>query len=222
VAFDTTFGERRPEALPPPVDVRTLVEDALADPRNWSAQLPPAGASLLTLRQLKPGPNELLAHPLGTLTVTQRVAPLGVPIERFGTSRLADGSERFVAITLVQVDGEPAATTPIEDQFAPAQFRDLTDTEKLSAPSFSRYESGRRVQSAGVAFDTTTLVPAAVEYETAIIDDPDLPARAAPAAEMDASTLRLRSASGPAALAATRSTGELRFAATGLELELAR
>jgi SulP family sulfate permease len=52
VSFDTTFGERRHEPLPPPVDVGKLVDAALGDPRNWSAQLPPADASLLALRAM--------------------------------------------------------------------------------------------------------------------------------------------------------------------------
>ena len=35
---------------------------------------------------------QLLLHPLGTLAVSQRVAPLGRPLERYGASRVPKGS----------------------------------------------------------------------------------------------------------------------------------
>jgi hypothetical protein len=222
IGFDTTFGQREPEPLPPAVDVGLLLDAALGNPRNWSAQLPPAGQSLLALRKLRPAQDEMLAHPLGTLTVTQRVVPLGVPIERYGTSRLAAGSESLFDVTKLRIDAATATTTPVDDQFAPAQYRDLTDDEKLSAPSFRRQESGRRLASTGIAFDASTLVPAVLEYETAILDAPDQPRREAPSAVMDASTLLLRAAAGPAAMAATRTTGDERFTAAGIELGVAR
>jgi len=173
---------------------------------------------VLTLREIRPGKGELLAHPFGTLTVSQRVVPFGVGIERFGTSRLAAGSDSVFTVTKLRVDATTPESSPVEDQFAPAQFQDLTDEQKLSAPSFRRHESGRRLGSRGTAFDTTTLVPAALEYETAILDDPDEPVREVGAATMDAPTLLLRATAGPAALAATRTTGEQRFAAAGIEL----
>jgi len=194
VRFDTTFGDRTPEPLPPPVDVGQLLEAALGDPVNWSVQLPPADVTLVTFRELRPAPGELLAHPLGTLTVTQRLVPLGVEINRFGTSRLTDNCAHQFDLDELRINddvwtnprgaGQGASFIAVDDRFAPGQFRDMTDTEKLSAPSFAQYGSGCRLQNTAVAFDRSTLTAVPLEYATMIIDEPDMPTRSAVGLEL--------------------------------------
>lgn len=60
-----------------------------------------------------------VVHPVGQLSIGQRVQPLDVEIQKFGDTPDAD-------------DGES------HDYFAPAVFQDMSDSEKLDAPSFEK------------------------------------------------------------------------------------
>jgi hypothetical protein len=168
--FDVTIGDDAAPVLPAPVDVAPLLLAALADARSWSAQ-PPAGASaLVTLRALDPG-TAVLAHPLATLEVRQRVAPLERTLERFGTS-VPSGARRF-RITLATIGGVRTTLTPLQDRFAPAQFAALSDDEKLSAPSFEDMPSGAALGADDYA--TGTPVSLAVVYEQLLVTAPGVP-----------------------------------------------
>jgi hypothetical protein len=148
VGFDVTCGSEPPPELPERVDVGPLLLAALGDPRAWDAQLPAGGETFVTLRAVARGA-EVLAHPLGTLQVRQRVAPLDRTLERFGTAEPA-GARRF-SIASVLLGEQSAETHALEDQFAPAQFRDLSDDEKLSLPSFESMPSGVRIGEEDIA-----------------------------------------------------------------------
>jgi hypothetical protein len=172
IPIDETFG---PPAPPAPLPESHPDEDllkALEDPVNWAAQLPEQGRMLVTLRQRQAGDGELLAHPYGELNVRQRVVPLGVRIQRFGPTRPV-GATRF-EITGAEVGGADATerSDPNRDYFAPGDFFELTEAEKLARPSFESMSAGCRIASEGVS------EPAGVEtnfgYEDIVIDvDPD-------------------------------------------------
>ena len=102
----------------------------------------------VTLRALEPG-TAVLAHPLATLQVRQRVAPLERTLERFGTS-VPSGAKRF-RITLATIGGVRTTLTALQDRFAPAQFTALSDDAKLSAPSFEEMTSGAALGADGYA-----------------------------------------------------------------------
>jgi len=161
--FDVTIGDPAPAALPNPVDVAPLLLAALADPRAWTAQLP-AGADVVTLRTLESG-QAILAHPLATLQVRQRVAPLDRTLDRFGTSA-PSGAKRF-RITLATVGGVRATLVPLQDRFAPAQFTTMSDDQKLSAPSFEAMTSGAALGADG--YTTGAPVTVSVTYEQALV-----------------------------------------------------
>ena len=167
--FDVTIGEATAPALPAPVDVAPLVLAALTDARAWTAQLP-AGADVVTLRALAPGA-AVLAHPLGTLQVRQRVAPLERTLERFGAS-VPSGAKRF-RITLATIGGVRTSLTPLQDHFAPAQFTALSDDAKLSAPSFESMTSGAALGADG--FITGTGVTVGVAHEQLIVTAAGIP-----------------------------------------------
>jgi hypothetical protein len=161
--FDVTIGDPAPAALPNPVDVAPLLLAALADPRAWTAQLP-AGADVVTLRTLESG-QAILAHPLATLQVRQRVAPLDRTLDRFGTGA-PSGAKRF-RITLATVGGVRTTLTPLQDRFAPAQFTAMSDDQKLSAPSFEAMTSGAALGADG--YTTGAPVTVSVTYEQALV-----------------------------------------------------
>jgi hypothetical protein len=166
--FDVTIGDETPTALPAPVDVAPLLIAALADPRAWTGQLP-AGADAVTLRKLDPG-TAVLAHPLATLQVRQRVAPLERTLDRFGSS-VPSGARRF-GVTLATIGGVRTTITPLRDRFAPAQFTALSDDAKLSAPSFEEMVSGAALGADGYA--TGPAVSVGVVYEQMLVTAPGI------------------------------------------------
>jgi hypothetical protein len=160
VGFDVTIG---PTPAPTPVetvDVAPLLLAALRDARSWDAQLPTGGQPLVTLRALPPT-SQILAHPLGTLQVRQRVVPLERALDRFGGD--VPAGARLFRIAGATLGGANAQADPLEDLFAPAQFSALSDDQKLSQPSFESMRSGVRVGEHDVAFGSP--VSAEVDFE---------------------------------------------------------
>jgi hypothetical protein len=144
VGFDVTFGQALPPAPVAVPQVEQKLLAALGEPRNWSSVLPPAEhppVRLLPVTQQSPG---VLAHPLGQLTVHQREVPLELAMSRFGTVPLPAPLTFHIDPSSVQLGGQAAspAPVPVSDFFAPGQFRNLTDDERLSRPSFESYQSG--------------------------------------------------------------------------------
>ena len=139
VHFDVTVGSGRPAALAP-VDVLGQLAGAVADLANWRPRLPAGTSQSVTLRALQDRTDMLVLHPYGFLDITQKLAPLGIPIQRYGSTTPAQGS--VFNITDVRVSGTPAPIVPTREEFAPAQFFAMSDAEKLSRPSFSEFDAG--------------------------------------------------------------------------------
>ncbi|MFE0647155.1 DUF6603 domain-containing protein [Streptomyces sp. NPDC059534] len=227
ISFDRTFGGRpAPAALPAAVDVAAKVEEALADPRNWTAQLTGAGRTVVTLREIPDAEGRLVVHPLGGLSFTQRVAPLGVTLTRYGTSPV-DGPRRLDLEPELTVDDADPATapvtvrlTPTREYFAPAQFLDLTDEEKLAAPSFDLLTAGAGAEGAlARARERAGVFASPVGYEEVVQDGVHRsasPAGSTAAPGFGAAGTRIAAA--PAARAATRRKGRQRFAAAPRDL----
>ena len=161
--FDVTIGDPTPAALPKPVDVGPLLLAALADPRAWTASSPPA-PTWSRCATLEPG-NAILAHPLATLQVRQRVAPLDRTLDRFGTSR--PQRRQALRITLATVGGVHTTLTALQDRFAPAQFTAMSDDQKLSAPSFEAMTSGAALGADG--YTTGAPITVSVTYEQVLV-----------------------------------------------------
>ncbi|MGH7577473.1 MAG: DUF6603 domain-containing protein [Longimicrobiales bacterium] len=169
VSFDRVCGADQPPPLPSPVDPMPALLEALADTRNWGTRLPGRAGAVLTLREQR-ATGEVLVHPLGEVSVQQRVVPLGITIERFGNATPA-GDRRFT-IDVAAGNGAAAGTAhPVLDFFAPAQFLEMSDATKLRRPSFERMQAGIRV-GGGFTFggdaDAALVGDAPIDYETFI------------------------------------------------------
>ena len=145
VRFDTTLvkGERPP--LPPAVNVLAQLTQALASPTSWStaAQRHADARRGAAQPAARPAPGApIVLDPLGQLRVSQQVVPLNTArdIDLFGGAPVA-GARRFtVTATLDGTTQLPR--TPHKAPFAPAQFFEMSDDEKLAAPSFETMEAG--------------------------------------------------------------------------------
>ena len=176
IGFDVTFGQPA-ELVRDLVALWPVLAAALGSDDAWAAQRPTTGAMDVTL-----GPSagdDLLVHPLGRFTVRQRTLPLGTAITRFGTGVPAGNDTRF-EIVAMQV-GSTVSTGPagLRDDFAIAQFVDLTDDQRLSRPAFEPLPAGAQGTVPGyrlpVADSSRQVIGVDAEpvYDDAIIDVTD-------------------------------------------------
>jgi hypothetical protein len=168
VRFDKTLvaGERPP--LPPAVDVLAELRRALAAETSWSTLRAANRQHGVVLRKLAPS-TTLVLDPLGNLMVKQQVVPLNTTrdIDVFGGAPVA-GARRFsIAATLNTQTQEIGS---VRDSFAPAQFFDMSDDERLASPSFEDMDAGLVFGSDVVVFDEAQTVASPLEYESFVID----------------------------------------------------
>lgn len=171
VSFDKTLVEGEKPPPPAPINVLSQLKDALGNTGNWVGVLPAGQRQMVTLRARPAAASEVLLHPLGTLTVKQTVVPLNTEISRFGQG--APAGTRLFAISSVSLGGELQTPQPVSDFFAPAQFFELSDEDKLSRPSFEPMTAGVSFGSNEFAFPASAeelLEVPAIEFETIILD----------------------------------------------------
>jgi hypothetical protein len=152
------------------IDALSEVVAALADPRNWTADLPEAAARMVVLRP-DDRTDQILVHPMGTLQVKQGVAPLNLTrdIDRLGEAR-ATGARRF-AITSLSFGGNSPTRWPVRTEFAPGQLFDMTDDERIAAPSFEQMEAGVTFSDDSYAYARAAVARSPFDYEDVVFDD---------------------------------------------------
>jgi hypothetical protein len=161
IGFDVTWGDPLAALVQDTVDVLALVVAAVQDTRNWRALLPTNPTQTVTLRSTEVAPGNVLLHPFGVLAVSQKVAPLEYPIDRFGNQE-PTGSTSF-AITWAGGSADPQ-----REEFAVANFTTLTDDQKLARKSFEQMKAGLRFGTGDVAATGTSL-DKEVSYERSYV-----------------------------------------------------
>jgi hypothetical protein len=192
-----------------PVDVLGLLTAALGDARNWNAPLPAGVQGLVSTRD---SAGAMKAHPLAALEAHQTVVPLDLAIARYGTAAVA-GANQFT-ITGFTVGGGATGKADVQEDFAPAQYFDLSEEEKLARPSFEPHNAGARMS--GGAVRTSAFLAKPVGYKTLFVDKTgeirtDSPPRPGPIWELAAAVL----GTGAAGRAAIRTAGNARYRAPG-------
>jgi hypothetical protein len=200
-------GDKPPR--PAPVDILPRLQEALEHPDNWVGRLPDGQRPMVTLRPRPEAANEVALHPLGTLTVKQNVVPLNLEITRFGQTTPA-GERRFTL-------SSDRPTQPVRDFFAPAQFFELSDDEKLSWPSFQALEAGVSLSPEALTFSDNPdnwLAVDAIRFDTITIDPQTNVSQASSPAEAYALSLKLleqQAHFGAAGASALRHLGTARY-----------
>jgi hypothetical protein len=169
VSFDKTLVEGDRPPLPPTINVLNELAQALADPRNWQEALPTGERRVVTVREMQT-PNEVRIHPLGKIGVKQTVVPLNLTrdIDKFGGTT-PSGPRRF-SITSITIGGMAQKPTPQTDFFAPAQFFEMTDDEKIASPSFDTMEAGIMVGVDDFVFNMADGKGVVLTYKTILVD----------------------------------------------------
>jgi hypothetical protein len=216
ISFSHSWGDEAPAQQIAPTPVLPLLTAALADARNWGAALPAGTQSFVSLKDN----GAQLVHPLARLEVHESVVPLGLTIERFASAPVTSGNN-FV-IGDYKINGSTVDHVSIQDDFAPAQFFNLSDDEKLARPSFEQHDAGVRVTGVGL---TVSGAPVAktISYETFYVDqaggalrtDPVTPPKNFPLGD-----LHFVLATGASARATIRTAGNQRYTAPGTPVKV--
>lgn len=165
VDFETTWGESRREELPP-IAVMPILTDELNKPDNWRALLPSGVDLLVSVRTMPAAEAALILHPVGVLHISQRAVPLELKLDKVGTQKPSDVNRLFIDVTGVGLAKKGDAF----EQFAPAQYQNFSDADKLSRPAFAPERSGLDLSAAGADLRSSTMARRVVRYEEIIID----------------------------------------------------
>ena len=101
------------------------------------------------------------------VTFRQGAVPLHRQLTRFGEAEPLGGPTTF-AVQTVTVAGNGAEWTPASDRFAPAQFEQMSDADRLSRPSFEKMDAGLTVASGDIRMGPA--LGRELVYETRLID----------------------------------------------------
>jgi hypothetical protein len=168
VPFDKQWGD--PSAvIVEALDAKKPVLDALTDIRNWSASLPAGEELAVTFGDMPAAHDAILVHPMGRLTVRQKVAPLDHTLELFGNAP-PSGANQF---TIGQSSLGQGQLDAVSDQFAVGQFTKLSDDEKLTRPSYEPFNSGASLGSEKTTAGHVSSLD--VHFETTLIDEQKQP-----------------------------------------------
>lgn len=165
VPIDFTWGDNTATSLPP-VAVMPILVAEFGKRSNWKAQLPDGSKLLVALRSLDPAADDLVLHPVGTLQVSQRAVPLDLTLDKVGSQKPSDADRFALTVTSTGLN----KTRDLQEPFAPAQFKDASDADKLSAQAFTPQDSGIELAPAGVVYDSGEAVTRNVRYDLTIID----------------------------------------------------
>ena len=219
IPVEGRWGPPEPQRdAPAPLDPTGRTTEALSAPGAWSVR-PPSASSVATLRAIE-DTDGLLVHPLGQVGVQQAVLPLAVSVQRLG--RVPLDRPRMYTIVGARIGGsttiQPA--TPILAAFAPGEFFDLTDDQRLARPDFEMLQAGAWFGAPGytVPTDAGTGVFTEVTYERGILDAPTEPVRSLAPESLAPERFARSIATGPAAVAPVRRSGAGRFATDTVEV----
>jgi hypothetical protein len=165
IGIDFTWGDSRNTTLPP-VAVMPLLVAELGKLSNWRALLPPGNSLLVSLRHLDAAEAALVLHPVGTLQISQRLVPLDLTLDRFGSQTPSDANLFALDVTSPGL----TKTRNLQNEFAPSQFQNFSDAQKLSQQAYEPFDSGLELSQGGVALATGPAITRNVRYDVTVID----------------------------------------------------
>ena len=167
--FDAHWGPA-PSALPAAPDIGSVLADAFAKAAAWIGIPPSDDRAMVTLSD---SANTLIGagrsvHPLGAVTVRQRAVPFGIQISLYQNEPIQPETWTIVSAQLTAALQVPLGA-PTTDEFAPGEFLELSDDEKLSRPAFESFTSGAALTPARVS--SSDLRPVTTDFEVVLIPD---------------------------------------------------
>lgn len=145
IDVEATVGEVAEPPVPrvSAAEVLSRLVEAFERADAWAA-LPPAEADRVVGIADGGGEGAVVVHPLGALGARQRVLPLGPVLDRFGSALLAPAVFSLEGFR-VGAGALVAPSAVLESDFAPGQFRSLSDDERVTRPAFESMRAGGTV-----------------------------------------------------------------------------
>jgi hypothetical protein len=166
IPVHATFGGSDAPAVPD-TDVAEKFRGQLNNSANWTAKLLDQSQLLVTLApSINIAKEEILAHPSATIEFNQNTVPLKLTIQRFGAAK-PSGAD-FFELKRMSAGKDMVADT-VKSEFAPAQYFELSNDDKMSAPAFRELESGIRANAAALV-NHGRPAPRDFEYRDSLID----------------------------------------------------
>lgn len=163
--FDENWGPA-PKTTLPEISVEPLVRAALTENSAWRTVISDKKKEVVSLKKLE---NVFILHPSGQLIIGQKIAPLGIKLSRYGTQKISDSG--LYNISEVKIADEVQITQSELEQFAPANYREMNDDQKLKSASFEYLRSGVRVNTpANIDLYMDNYIVKEVKYDRVIID----------------------------------------------------
>jgi hypothetical protein len=208
-----SFGDGGAPSLPP-ASVMAPLLTALQNKQSWSATLPADAERAVTLSAPKPDGAAIYVHPMGSLQVTQSVVPLDTVISKFGNTVPSDGDKFTISSSGTTLNQVSESITFFNGRFAPSQYRNMSDADKLAAKSFEPFPAGIIIGSTEIRSGAKTELD--LEYDTRIIDNHIKAARPGIPYRPTMIQLLALSEQGAGALSKVWSTGNAKFKTPGM------
>ena len=120
------------------------------------------------MRAISEDEEDLILTPNGTIEILQKVVPLNAEINKFGQFNPADYTK--FEISDVEIGNDDTPYSFVQDDFAPANYLNLGDKDKLALPSFEKQDAGIRI-SGNSELNTGTVKDREVKYEQNVMDE---------------------------------------------------
>lgn len=176
--FDKTFGDEGVVILPD-INVMPLLTDAANNTANWQGVFPTESNLSVSLKEQADSEVAIiLTHPNGSLRFEQKVVPLNMSINKFGKQTPVD----YRHFSLEMID---FTTNTTKEFFAPAEFVDLSDNEKLARKSFEKMDAGISVTDSK-RYKSSDYLTKKVKYEQIVYDSTEFGERITGFSELSA------------------------------------
>ena len=145
VEFDKRWGDNANTTLPN-IAILPKLKAALELDGAWQAIQPDNKVQGVTIRKSEPTTGSLLSQPETIFGIQQKIVPLGVSFSKFSNQRPSDHNHFDLKIFDGNTDLTGNAT---KEFFAPNDFFDLSNSQKVSRPSFEQFNAGKKASLAG-------------------------------------------------------------------------
>jgi hypothetical protein len=165
VPFHVSWGDPEGAVEKEKADIVSMLEDAINDDRNWKAEIPANSKLHVSVRKVETEGDSIVVNPFGFLSFSQRITPLTIDIQKFGNKIPRDDTKFTIDPEVGDIH-----TDPVQELFAPANFFELSDDDKLSTPSFERMKSGFKITGSSALNVAENIINKSVDYEFSYLD----------------------------------------------------
>jgi hypothetical protein len=142
ININVTWGDKKDTTLSD-IDILPLVQESIENDKNWEGLLPENRTLLVTVKTIDSAQSVLIIHPVAYISVKQDVVPLDITLDKYGTQKISPTSINKFSMESLSIGGSLATEyTETTESFAPAQFFNMKDEDKLKSKSFEQKKNG--------------------------------------------------------------------------------